>query len=239
VKTSIWLGAILALAAWARADEIETPHITVYGTAETRVVPDLMIWSVSVKTTDLKLDRAAAGNAEAVKAVLSLLADNGVEAEDVQTAGMEFGVNWVQRNRESVKEGYYAYTGVSFRSSDLSRYAALWLGLAVLPGVSVEDVSYDHTDRIGLQNSTREEAVRRAKTKAADLAAILGSSLGEPLLVEEDLSAAEGWRSTSRLMVQNSIELSGAGSAGDGLAVGRIVIRQRVRTVFRLVSPAP
>ena len=41
------------------------------------------------------------------------------------------------------------------------------LGLAAIPDVSVEGVTYDHSKRIEFQNETRRKALLKAKEKAA------------------------------------------------------------------------
>ena len=98
------------------------------------------------------------------------------------------------RSSSRVREGYVASTEISFKTTDLDLYVHLWLGLADMPVVSVQNVTYDHTKRIDFQNQTREKAILAAKEKATASAKTLGVEIGPPLLLEEDLSASEGWQ---------------------------------------------
>jgi uncharacterized protein YggE len=149
---------------------------------------------------------------------------------------MEFGDNMEYRFGSQVKEGYFASTIMRFHTSELEKYKPLWIGLADIPGVSVDNVSYDHSKRIEFQNETRQKALLLAKEKATDLAKTLGSEIREPLLIEEDLSVSEGWQEINGSM-RNSISSSdeGANPKAD-MAPGKIPITIRVKVSFRLVT---
>src|SRR5438094_5985112 len=99
-----------------------------------------------------------------------------------------------------VREGYVTATEIAFKITQLDFYKKLWLGLAKISGVSVQGARYDHTKRIKFQNETREKAVLAAKEKALVLASALGAEIGEPLLLEEDLSVSEGWQRANKVI---------------------------------------
>jgi uncharacterized protein YggE len=134
-----------------------------------------------------------------------------------------------------VKEGYYASTDISFKFKDFDKYKSLWIGLSKIAHLEVWGVYYDHSKRIEYQNKTRKKALLAAKEKAEVLAKTLGSEIGEPLLIEEDLSISETWRSRSAL--SNVLEVADKGSSGgDVLSPGKIPIKIRVKTTFRLIT---
>src|SRR6266481_4837507 len=58
-KTIITFAISSLLVIHGFADEIQLPHITVYGTATTEVVPDQMIWSVKVQNKGAVLETVA------------------------------------------------------------------------------------------------------------------------------------------------------------------------------------
>ena len=66
----ILLTALLSGWAFAATETLELPHITVYGTAEIKVTPNEMIWSVNVKTENKELPTTATNHAAAVQKVL-------------------------------------------------------------------------------------------------------------------------------------------------------------------------
>jgi uncharacterized protein YggE len=236
------LAVLACRVAVAQADNLSVPHITVNGTAITEVVPDRLHWSVEVKNTGLDLPKVAEVHSTKVAAVLETLKASAVEDKDVQTAQMEFSENRVYRRSEWVKEGYQATTSLAFKITDLAKYKVLWESLAKLSGVSVNGVSFDHSNRIALNKETRVKALKAAKEKAEAMAAVLGAKVGEPLAVYEDLSVTEGWggRNNYNLTANNTMAQATIAAApaenGETLAPGSIPITIRVRVTFRLLS---
>jgi len=219
------------------ADEIQLPHITVYGTATTEVVPDQMIWSVRVQNRGAVLETVASDHAKNLQGTLSLLKDLKVDEKTTQTSRMEFGENWEYRSSSRVKEGYIASTDISFKITNFELYSKLWFGLAKQSAVSVENVTYDHTKRIEFRNETRQKAITAAKEKAAAMAKSLGSQIGEPLLVEEDISVSDGWQWQGNLAANNLRTVSGEEQVGKGaLSPGTIPVQARIKVAFRLVT---
>ena len=222
----------------ACADEIQLPHITVYGTAMTEVVPDEMIWSVEVKNKSMGLEAAATEHGKTVQAVLSLLKESKVDEKTIQTSQMEFGENQEYTSSSWVKSGYFAKTEISFKVTNLDLYKKLWVGLAKISGVSVQSVAYDHSKRIDYRNETRQKALKAAQEKASAMAKVLGSEIGEPLLVEEDLSVSEGWQGNYANNTINNLRTVDNGNTREvtQLSLGTIPIQARVKVSFRLLA---
>jgi uncharacterized protein YggE len=227
------IGCILMISA-GFAQETQPPHVTVYGTATTEVAPDQMVWSLKIENHGLKLDVIAAEHPKIVQAVLSLLKDSKVDEKTIQTSRMEFGERWEYKFQERVRDGYFAMTSVSFKITNFELYKKLWLGLAELPSVTVEPVTFDHTKRIAYQNETRQHAIQAAKEKAAALAKAIGSEIGEPLFIEEE-TIESFWGGNMASNNLRTVETEGTQS-GDALAPGTIPIKTRVRASFRLIS---
>ena len=223
------------------AEEPQLPHITVFGTATTEVVPDQMVWMVNVLYKGGSLEAVAAEHAGIVKDVLKLLKDAKVDEKTIQTSRMEFGENWEYMASSRVKQGYFASTDISFKITDFGLYSRLWFELAKISSVSVLDVSYDHTKKIELRADTREKALRAAKEKAEAMARVLGAAMGEPLSVEEDLDVSEGWHRNRanqnfNYMSNSRTEVGGGSGNQDGMSLGTIPIQARVKVVFRLMT---
>ena len=219
----------------AFAHDVELPNVTVYGTSTVKITPDKMIWFLNVQNKGGGLQEVAKNHTNTVQSVLSFLKDSNIKKKDIQTARMEFGENWVYKNKSQVKEGYFASTRVSFSILDLEKYASLWRGLSNISGVSVQNLYYDHTKRIEYQNESRIKAILAAQKKAEALVKAVGSEIGEPLLIVEDLSINEGWQRnvTTNLVSSNS---SGGDRTDEMLSPGTIPIRMRVKVSFRLIT---
>ena len=103
-----------------------------------------------------------------------------------------------------------------------------------ISGVSVQNVYYDHTKRIEYQNESRIQAVLAAQKKAEALVKAVGSEIGEPLLIVEDLSINEGWQ--RNVTTNLALNLSEGDTSGPIISPGTIPIRIRVKVSFRLIS---
>ena len=215
----------------AQADDMELPHVTVFGTAVKKVVPDKMLWNVQIMSKDQLLEDVTKKHIDVVGKVTDLLNSEGIK-DDLQTTRMEFGENWNFRNGSRLKEGYFARTFITFSMTDFTKYKKIWLGLAAINDVSVQNVGYDLTDRIDIQNETRVKALQEAKNKAAMLAESIGSRIAEPVAIEEEWAGDDA--------VMNNARAAGAlfeGQEGSSVSPGLISIRMIVKASFRLVTP--
>ncbi|MHC4926604.1 MAG: SIMPL domain-containing protein, partial [Planctomycetota bacterium] len=118
--------ALCSTVASAEDLELDTPHVTVFGTAEIKVTPNEMIWSVNVNTKNESLQVTAKQHTETVQKVLSFLKGLKIDENKLQTSRMQFRENWKTIDRERVKAGYYASTDVSFTISDFGLYQKIW-----------------------------------------------------------------------------------------------------------------
>jgi uncharacterized protein YggE len=234
---SLSLCVCLLLTSRLTAEEVQPPRISVSGTAVIEVVPDEMEWSVEVRTQQGQLDGVAAEHTKVVTSVLSLLKELKLDEKKLQTSRMEFGENREYVANSWIKSGYYARTEVAFTLTDFNQYQPLWTGLAKISGVSIGNVGYNNSKRVEHRKESRRKALEAAKEKAAEMAKVLGSQIGEPLLIEEDLSVSEGW--PANYNIQNNLRTSEdpAPRNDNHLALGTIPVRTRVQVHFRLVSP--
>ena len=214
------------------SQEIGQPHISVYGDAKKEVVPDVMLWSLSVESRGADLKNVSLEHTKTVKDVLKIVGQQGIEKKQIQTSGMTFGENYVYRDNSRVKEGYIATTSVTFKMKNFDRYEALWLSLSKLDSVSVNSVSYDYSKRIEAQNATRINALLAAKEKAAALASAVGLELGEVITISEDMDA----NPFASNRVEKTMLMSRMDESGSSIEPGTIIISMKVLLVVGLIS---
>ncbi len=207
----------------------DTPTISVTGTATVDIVPDELVWNLQVRNEGPDLPGVVDVHTARVDAVLKFLAKMDVAEDDMSPSRMSCGENWVHRDRARVMEGYHATTRVTVRSRDLDAYVKMWTGLAAIDGVSIQSVSYDHSERIRYQNETRREALRAAKAKAADLAAVLDAKIGEPLKIIENPGRG------LRPMMANTMRVPEGDAGAAASTPGRIELRMSIDVVFQLI----
>jgi uncharacterized protein YggE len=230
-KQIILLAVVVFCCGFAGAETLEPPHISVYGTAEIKVTPNEMVWSVIVTTKDKKLAVVAKDHAATVKKVLGFLKSLKIEEKKLQTSAMQYGEDWKNINRERVKVGYLASTSIGFTISDFDLYQKIWFGLAKIDGVSIQNTQYAHSDRIRYQNESRKQAVLVAREKAVNLAKVLGEQVTEPLKIEEVTQQAIISYSN---FASNSISDMSQSTSTSDLALGQISISTKVKIVFKL-----
>jgi len=97
----------------------------------------------------------------------------------------------------------------------------------------------DNTKRIDLSKRNARESDLAAQAKAANSAKALGVDIGEPLLLEEDLSPSEGWQNPQ--LTLNNLRVAGGEERRpvEALAPGTILpITIRVKAAFKLLPHA-
>lgn len=206
------------------------PHVSVTGTAITNVVPDTIHWQLSVKNSSITVEEVAKEHSELVTKVLRFLTKKSIKSSDIQTSNMRFDEKFKYEQRNTISDGFYASTQITFKLADVNKYQQLWLGLSKLTDISIQNVRFDTSDRIAIQNETRVKALLAAKEKAKILAKALNVDIGDPILIEEHSSTP---------MHKNTITLRSAssdmeGSSNSSLSLGKISITMTVNAKFAL-----
>jgi hypothetical protein len=168
---------------------------------------------------------------------MAFLKQSRIAEDSIQRSRMQLGENWRYSGMGSTQEGYFASTDIQFTLTDLAKYSSVWIGLAEIQGVRISDVSLGHSDRIQFQNEARAKAVLAARDKAKAIAETLGARVGEALIIEEDISIAEGYR-PQLPVTTNAISAVPAPVGTDQLepVPGSIPVRARVKASFRLLT---
>lgn len=209
--------------------EFDVPHVVVFGTAETEVAPDELHWNLSVKTLGGTVVNVSKNHSDDVSSVLNYLKESGLTIDNVKTSRMQLNENVVYRNNSRLKEGYFAFTGISFKTTEFDDYQKYWKQLANFNNLTINSVVFAISNRIAIQNETRVIAVKKAKEKAVSLAGALGTQVLEPLLIEEIDSFSRAPRN-----VVLSMETAGARDNEGSISPGQETVRARVKTVFRI-----
>lgn len=216
------------------SDLSDLPQVRVQGKATKKVIPDEMRWRLQVQNKGMELSKVAEQHTQKVAELLAFLKKQKVETEKTKTSQMEFGENWNYRERQRVKEGYFARTSVTFSTSDFDSYKSTWLGLSKLGSVSVQGVNFHLADQEAEEQKLKTAAVLDAKKRAEELAAPLGAKIAEPLLIED--SSRGGYHPKALSYAEASF--SSAPAQEPSTAAGQIKIESQVNVVFRLVSPS-
>lgn len=210
--------------------------IAVSGSAEVRVVPDLIDIRLGVEVTDPSLETAHGLNELKVASVLKTLRNLGVADKDIQTDFV--GIQLIQdpRNPSADKpDRYRVRRTVSLTLREVKQLDQL-LREVIAQGVTqVHGLEFRTSELRKYRDQARVEAIQAAKEKASLLAGQLNVKVGRPLRISE--GSEGGSRAWSGGSGARGFNKPGdvSGSSPDGaLAMGRIRIPATVNVTFSL-----
>ena len=211
--------------------EFDVPHVIVFGTAETEMTPDELHWNISIKSLGATVADVSKTHSDNVLNVLSYLETSGLTSDNVKTSRMQLKENMIYRNKSRVREGYFAFTSINFKTTEFHDYMKRWEQLANFDNLTINSVAFALSNRLAIQDKTRIGAVKNAHEKAVSLAGALGAQVLEPLSIEE----IDSFSGAPRNAVL-SMEAAGARDKGRSISPGQETVRARVKIVFRIFS---
>ena len=178
------VAALLASSAARAEDAVRS--ITVSGSAESRVAPDMATLSMSVVEEDIAVDAARSRADAIVTAALETLRAAGIKAGDIDSSALRVDpqYRWQETTRKQRLTGYRVTRGIEVRLLDLQRLGGLLVAL------SKAGVNQINSPVLGLQNreavyqDVLAAAADNARQRAAVLATTLDEKLGAVLSVE-------------------------------------------------------
>ncbi|MDB5190417.1 MAG: hypothetical protein JWN49_743 [Parcubacteria group bacterium] len=178
-----------AMARYGKGDNPQLNTITVTGTGDSAVVPDIATISFSVQETAADVKTAQDAATKKTNDALAAIKALGVDDKDVKTASYSVNPQYatVQPCYPGVMcpqsggkiTGYQVSQSVDVKVRDTSKAGDV---LAKLGGLGVQNISgpnFTTDDDSGVLNAARANAIADARAKAKELAKELGVSLGD------------------------------------------------------------
>jgi uncharacterized protein YggE len=192
------LALAVAAATWLAAPALaQTPRpaISVTGEATVSVPPDQAQIDGGV-TSDAKTAREASdANNAAMGKVLLALKGAGIDEKDYQTSRLSLQPQYApNRSGPSPVVGYRASNRVTVRLRDVTKVAGI---IDVLVGAGANElggINFMVSQASKLLDDIREKAIADARRKAEIYAKAAGVTLGEPISISEEGSAAPVFR---------------------------------------------
>lgn len=247
-RLALAIAILIAVAPFARAQEIGSRQITTSGQAEVHVVPDEVILSLGVETMDKNLAESKRLNDIRVQAVLALAKAFAIAPEHVQTDHLNIEPRYTDSHAQSELIGYFVRKTVVFTLKDVSKIDALTSAALEAGANYVHGIDFRTTELRKHRDEARAMAIRAAREKAVALAAELEQSVGKPRNISEGYagwqygSGMSGWgnrgyggyaQMTTNAFKNFSSE-GGAESAETGIALGQISVSASVSVTFDL-----
>lgn len=223
----------------------DRPKITVSGEAVVQTRPDRIVVRVAIETLDQEVVAAKQRNGETTKKVLAVARECGVPDKEMQTDFLFLEQRWDDWYKRQKFLGYVVRNQIVITLNDASRLEELIEKVLAAGAVSIQGIDFQTSEYRKHREHAREMALKAAREKAEKMAAVLGQTVGAPILISESLAGSPmsffsnwGGSGRSQAMSQNVAQnVSGGEAAGEGnesVAVGKISIRAAVFVTFEL-----
>ncbi|MDD5454328.1 MAG: SIMPL domain-containing protein [Candidatus Ratteibacteria bacterium] len=240
------LCAVLFVLAFSRnafaLDEKEMRLITVTGDAEVKVVPDEVILTLGVETSNKDLNAAKNENDQKVKNIVDVAEKNRIEDKYIQTDYISIEPRYTDRYTQQEFIGYFVRKSIVITLKDISKFEDV-LSNSLNAGANyVHGIQFRTTELREYRDQARALAIKAAQEKANDLAKALGQKVGKPHTIREDQAGWWSWynnwwgsRWGGNMMSQNIVQNAGGTSETEStIELGQINVNARITVSFEL-----
>ncbi len=167
----------------AASDEASKRTLSINGSGQISLTPDIAYITVGVRTTDEDAKTAVAANNSQTESLIAVLKSLGIAEKDIKTSNFSI-YQMEDYNRPMLENNTYpkvfvVENSVNLTVRDLNSLGDL-LSAAVDAGANnIYGISFDKEDKTEAYKLTRELAVQNAKEQAGELARLAGVTLGD------------------------------------------------------------
>lgn len=223
----------LGVSLTAAAQEKAGPRlITVTGEAEIRVVPDEVVFDLTVQTVNRDLKLAKAQTDERLKKLVELTRRYNVTPQDVQTDYISVEPRYRGGNETRQFIGFAVRKDLVFKLRDVTKAEAM-LSEVMESGITrINDIDFRTSELRKYRDQARAQAIRAAQEKAVALTREIGQKIGKAYSIEEVVPTNNPY---SQNVSSNAVSMVGDGEASSGtLAIGQITVNARIVVRFEL-----
>ncbi len=206
-----------ATATTASAEAIN--KITVCGSGEVRLVPDVAVVNLGVETLNESLTTAQQENSDKINNLISTLKDLGISEENIKTKNFYIYQRYDYTKGETFI-GYQVSNYLEFKTKDVDNVGDLVTKLLDSGANRFNGITFTLEDYDTAYNQALTKALENAKTKAS---AMTNAEIVSSEIVEEGCMS---------VMCRESYALSDAVSKNSTFMKGEIVVKANVKVVF-------
>lgn len=192
ILISVFIVFLVSLIVWVGVDvnnKIKKGEntISVSATGEVYAKPDVALTSFSVVTEAKTVSEAVAENTEKMNAVIDLIKEQGIEAQDLKTIAFNIypRYDWQEKGGKRVLRGYEAYQTLRVKIRNMEKIGVILQGATNQGANQVGDLQFTIDEPDKLQEQARAQAIEKARAKAKELAWQLGVRLGKVVQFSE------------------------------------------------------
>jgi len=245
---AVTITAMYCLPVWAQQDYLceDRPKITVNGEGVVDVEPDRIVITFGIETSDMDVLTAKQKTGEILQKAIGAIKECGVPDEGLQTDHLSVEPRWKDTYKRDEFVGYFVRTTLVVTLTNPQKVDEL-ITRALQAGVGyIHDIDFQTTEFKKYREQARELALKAAKEKADKMAAVLGQSVGLPILIHEGYGGSvrrysstwSTWRGQEYrggYGMSMARELSPAtGDISESVVLGKISIRATVGVTFEL-----
>ena len=225
------LSLVVALAA---TPEQPRRTLTVTGTAEVSVKPDICYISFGVETINKKSAREAyRTNAELMNALSAAVKAAGIEPKDIQTSSFSVTPQYHDddHGHPQIFDGYRVYQSLDVDVRDLDKASTVLDAGMDAGATQVNNVTFAVENPKKYTADARVEAVKTAQAKAQTMADLAGVKLGKPISISE--SEPGGY---NQYYAQSNVQLDRASGGEDtpSLQPGQFKLTRTVYITYEI-----
>jgi len=224
----------LAAALCPAAPEPPLRTLSVTGTAEVKVAPDICFMTLVVSAENKQnAARAYGDNNAAAQRIADAIRGQGIGSEDIQTSGFSISpqYRYEDRTRRRIFEGYSVRHTLAVKVRDLTHVSSV-LDAAVGAGATeVNSVNFTIENPKRYLADARIEAIRAARAKAEAMAEAAGVQVSRPLTITE--YEPSGWGR----FAQSNVEIDRTGAEvqfGASLEPGQVALSHTVSITYEI-----
>jgi len=229
-----------------RAPE-DRPNIVVTGESVVYVQPDKVLISLGIETWNAQMDVAKQTNDEIVQKAIAAIQQSGLDKKAIQMDHLSIEPTYDTRSGwPRTIDGYMVQNALVVTLTDVALLDGVIAG-ALKAGVNhVHGVDFQTTELRKHRDQARQLALKAAREKAVDMAAVYGQTIGKPLQINENLGYGGpsyhywswcGWGGGRDYGMSQNVMVNAPSASREGVdtvAVGKIAIRANVNVVFGL-----
>ena len=233
-----WMFLLLSTSYYGQQVDIgKLPTISVTGTSEIQVVPDMVNFRLRVTKSDKLLTTAKDQNDANIAKLLDLTRKFAINSTDVKSDFISVKEKYDRIKQKGDEEftdvfaGYTVSRTMIVRLRDLKRFEQFFTDVVQTGVTEVSDVTFESSELRKFKDQARAMAIRAAREKADAIAKEIGQTIGKAVsIVEENV---DGFRSPYANASSNSFSIDGVG-ANDDTAIGTISVKAQVKVDFLL-----
>jgi hypothetical protein len=213
--------------------------ISVSGSGRAMAAPDVAYVTLGVEARDADAATAVADSTQRMQAVMAVLEEMGIDADDIQTVNYSMWREQIVKEPKErptpegeepeMEERYHVVNQVRVTLRDLEQVGQLMEEALEAGANSVSDISFAVEDTSTLRSEARDAAIADARAKAEQLAAGFGVELGTVRSVSE-----YGGPEPVRAMRDAAYGMGGGG--GVPVSAGQLAVTVGIEVSFEIAE---